>query len=339
MKLKLSFLKLLNTWRNLRTVTRLTLILSIPYVILTSYYFFNYKAREPYLDRWNPSQSQIGRIPENVDHRYSYTWLRSSSPLPVTIVTVQSDLSHYWCTCGYKSLEKYAEMWGYTILHSSIPSTVVSSKLKKYELALSTLSSSSLTVILDCDIFITNPTIPIQRIWDEYAHTETEVLLSRDAHWRMGVPVNSGVVILKGGEFSRNLLSNIIKKDRVKTGPYSTKFNAETLVDQPRLTVELLLSSQLSDPPLHEYEINSKVTVVSQRVINSFYRYPQSYFSGFHYDPSNSKWRKGDLLAHITGMDVEEMIEAADRFGEGCEGVERMETKVTTDGVRGVGGN
>ena len=38
-------------------------------------------------------------------------------------------------------------------------------------------------------------------------------------------------------------------------------------------------------------------------------------------------------------MDVEERIEAADRFGEGCEGVERMETKVTTDGVRGVGGN
>ena len=88
----------------------------------------------------------------------------------------------------------------------SIPSNVVSSKLKKYELALSTLSSESLTVILDCDIFITNPSIPIQRIWDEYAHTETEVLLSRDAHWRMGVPVNSGVVILKGGEFSRTLL-------------------------------------------------------------------------------------------------------------------------------------
>ena len=69
--------------------------------------------------------------------------------------------------------------------------------------------------------------------------------------------------------------------------------------------------------------------------MNSFYRIPDSFFSGFHYDKEESKWKEGDWVAHVTGMNVEMRVQAALFFGNGCPGVEDHTEGVviTTDGL------
>jgi len=81
--------------------------------------------------------------------------------------------------------------------------------------------------------------------------------------------------------------------------------------------------------------VHNHVTIVSQRVMNSFYRNPNSFWSGFHYDPPESKWRVGDWVSHVTGMDSRDRVAAARLFGKGCRGVEDNTGglgRLTTDG-------
>jgi len=69
--------------------------------------------------------------------------------------------------------------------------------------------------------------------------------------------------------------------------------------------------------------------------MNSFYRNPNSFWSGFHYDPPESKWRVGDWVSHVTGMDSRDRVAAARLFGKGCRGVEDNTGglgRLTTDG-------
>ena len=68
--------------------------------------------------------------------------------------------------------------------------------------------------------------------------------------------------------------------------------------------------------------------------MNAFYRIPDSYWSGAHKDPEESKWREGDWLAHVTGMKAKPRVEAAKKFGKGCPGIVDNTDRVvvTTDG-------
>ena len=72
--------------------------------------------------------------------------------------------------------------------------------------------------------------------------------------------------------------------------------------------------------------------------MNAFYRNPDWYWSGFHYDPEASKWRRGDWLSHVTGMQAKDRVEAARMFGGGCEGIEDNTDGLvlTTDGEKGL---
>jgi hypothetical protein len=48
----------------------------------------------------------------------------------------------------------------------------------------------------------------------QFAHKETSIVLSRDAHWKIGVPVNSGLVLLKPDGFTRQVLETVVRKGR-----------------------------------------------------------------------------------------------------------------------------
>lgn len=155
----------------------------------------------------------MGRIPNNLDYRAGYTWHDQSGTtsgiddMEVDIVIVQSNPHHYWCTCAHRTLNSYAKKHSYGLTWATpTASSVINSKMMKYSLASLSLNPSRLTVIMDCDVFITNPEIRVQDIWREWAHEGTEVLIARDAHWRLGVPINSGLIIMRGGEFSEELM-------------------------------------------------------------------------------------------------------------------------------------
>ncbi|GMI37288.1 hypothetical protein TrRE_jg9982 [Triparma retinervis] len=216
-----------------------------------------------------------------------------------------------------------------------IDDEVAGSKMMKYEFALLHLDDSSIVVIVDCDVFVTNPHASPLDIWENFAHKDTSLILSRDAHWRMGVPVNSGMIIMKPGSFTRQVLETVVKKGRLDPDMHGNLYNAKTLVDQPRLTFELRELGQLDTNSKSPCEVHSHVTIVTQRVMNSFYRIPNSFWSGFHYDPPESKWRVGDFVSHVTGMDAKERVKAARIFGKGCVGIEDNTEglgKLTTDG-------
>ena len=70
------------------------------------------------------------------------------------------------------------------------------------------------------------------------------------------------------------------------------------LKDQPRMTYELLKRNEIIMPSTNYSESHEHVTIVPQRVMNSFHRKGKQY----QYDEPNSKWRKGDWLVHVTGM-------------------------------------
>jgi len=152
--------------------------------------------------------------------------------------------------------------------------------------------------------------------------------------WRL-VPLLRARLLTLAGTFCWHLFSNLIENKRLDWKVHGNLFNAATLVDQPRLTYDLMRLGQLEKVPKEETEYHSHVSIVSQRVMNSFYRIPDSYWSGAHKDPAESKWREGDWVAHVTGMQKGPRVEAAKKFGGGCPGVvdNTHRIEITTDGV------
>ena len=281
--------------------------------------------------------------------RHSASTIVPSAAAPVRFIAVQTNPDHYWCSCAHDVMSNYVALHEHFELHwidepnggrenksggKLRKNEVLASKLMKYEAALQHLDESSLVVLLDCDIFITNTKISPVDVWNEFAHEDTSIIVSRDAHWKMNVPINAGMIIVKPSKFSREILESVREKGRL-TG-HGNLYNARTLVDQPRLTFELSELNQVDTKPEAECEIHSKVTIVSQRVMNSFYRNPDSFWSGFHYDPPESKWRVGDWVSHVTGMKTKQRVEAAKLFGNGCVGIvdNTRGIKLTSDGVK-----
>ena len=159
-------------------------------------------------------------------------------------------------------------------------------------------------VLMDCDIAVTNPQIKVEEIFEEY---NNDIIIARDALWKNGVPINSGVIIFKNSEFSKNILE-IMKHSSTST---SNKFLGKALVDQPVLT-HLLIKEGIKEHPLDAFEYTKHVTVVSQRVMNAFHRRGINFFKD---DPEDSKWRKGDWLAHVTGSPAHDRIQIMEELG------------------------
>jgi hypothetical protein len=276
---------------------------------------------------------------------------RDQASLPVVLIVQQTVSNHYWCSCSHPLIEKYARDHNYA-LHWTQDSDMeyvdsrsrqhhddtIESKFSKYSKALEYFDSSSLVVIMDCDIFITNPDITIESIWARHSTPITDMMLARDAHYHLGVPVNSGLIIVRPSTFAKNFFSGMLKSGRLDAKVHGNLYNAKTLVDQPRLTYDLIRLGQLEPVPMDANERHSHVSIVSQRVMNAFYRVPESYWSGAHKDPEESKWREGDWVAHVTGMSATNRVAAAKMFGNGCVGVkdESEGIVVSTDGVHGV---
>ena len=151
--------------------------------------------------------------------------------------------------------------------------------------------NSSLVLLLDCDIAITNMSITIEDIFNEYTN---DMIISRDALWDKGVPINSGAIIFRKSKWT----FDILKKMSYAVQLRSNKYLGNSLVDQPVLTNMLVRSKLLQERPTHQFERNRHVSVVNQQIMNSFYRRGNSFFNN---DPEYSKWKPGNWMVHVTG--------------------------------------
>ena len=241
-------------------VSRLLLLFALPYTIFVSLYINQYNPSSNF-DRWSASHLAVARPTRSaLGFRSSYIW-PETSPNQIDIVVVQSNPDHYWCTCAKPAMESYALRHGYGLTWATPSQGVAGAKMMKYSLASELLGPDGIVVIADCDVFVTNPRVRVEDVWREWAHEGTQVVVSRDAHWGMkeSVPINSGLILLKGGEYSDGLLRVMLEKGRVdKEGKWKGRFNVNTLVDQPRLTVSFLETNQLDDPPSAEFEVRER---------------------------------------------------------------------------------
>ena len=162
-------------------------------------------------------------------------------------------------------------------------------KFQKYAAVLDNMKHD-IMVLMDCDIAITNPQIKVEEIFEEY---NNDIIIARDAIWKKGVPINSGVIIFKNSQFSKGVL----EKMKYSSKSTSNKYLGKALVDQPVLT-HLLVEKGIKEHPSTAFEKTNHVTIVPQRVMNAFHRRGISFFKN---DPEDSRWRKGDWLAHVTG--------------------------------------
>ena len=153
-------------------------------------------------------------------------------------------------------------------------------------------------VLLDCDVAVTNASIKAHDIWQQWGNSSTAIMMARDAWWQRGShhPFNTGGVFIKDTLWTRQLLDDILKHNKVKSPKYGSQHH---LVDQPRVIDELHRRGEIDIPPVGEFELHEHVSIVSQRVFNSFYRKGKMYKET---DSQDSRWREGDWLAHATGM-------------------------------------
>ena len=254
---------------------------------------------------------------------------------PVGILVLHTDRNATHCDCAQKSVRAYAERhdYGYRLVShdlfdagfesSALPSSTTHSssspgleagttkrahmhpKFQKYAHVKEELEVYPSVLLLDCDVVVTNPEITVEDVWSANSNASTLLMISRDAWSEYGyVPFNSGVIIFKRGEWLTTLLDDILTgletQHTVSGKHWGSKHG---LKDQPRLTEELFLRREVDIPVPSTWhnvtEMHEHVSVVSQRVMNSFKRRGKMYRNT---DPESSKWRQGDWLAHVTGM-------------------------------------
>jgi len=190
--------------------------------------------------------------------------------------------------------------------------------MHKYTQMLRILEDTSSNVMfVDCDCMITNSTISIESVLMN--HGMRDLTVSRDVPWRPTskpwVPINSGVLIMRNTVFSKRLLKRVLKEPKLPS-----RWKQWGLLDQPMLTKVLYDMGELKRTQTMEY-MSTHISIVSQRVINSFYR------TNSKNDPAYSKWKPGDWIAHFTGdptsmrvKNVKHVISAYDASGSNIIG-------------------
>ena len=254
---------------------------------------------------------------------------------PVGILVLHTDRNATHCDCAQKSVRAYAERhdYGYRLVSheiydagfesSALPSSMTHSssspgleaeasmrahmhpKFQKYVHVKEELELYPSVLLLDCDVVVTSPEITVEGVWSANSNASTLLMIARDAWSEYGyVPFNSGVIIFKRGEWLTRLLDDILTGLETQHTVSGKHWGGKHgLKDQPRLTEELFLRREVDipvPPTWHNVtEMHEHVSVVSQRVMNSFKRRGKMYRNT---DPESSQWRQGDWLAHVTGM-------------------------------------
>ncbi|MBH46041.1 MAG: hypothetical protein CMC93_05445 [Flavobacteriaceae bacterium] len=245
-----------------------------------------------------------GLLVEDFCKRHSGEYGCPKKQIPIKIVTLHTKPND-WCDCAIKSVTKYSKLHNYE--HIVIRKTNTSLHHVKFQKYYEVLNhfTSSVILLLDCDIAITNMTIKIEDVFDKY---KNDLIISRDALWNKGVPINSGVILFKKSNWTLNLLKKMSHAKQLTAG----KYLSNSLVDQPVLTDLLVRDNMLQQHPKKQFEHSQHVTVVDQQVMNSFYRRGFEFFKN---DPEDSKWKPGNWMVHVTGSKGSERLKILQEIG------------------------
>lgn len=211
-----------------------------------------------------------------------------------------------WCRCTDENHRAYAKQHGYlyTRYTKRHPNTTDDVKFSKYNYVMDHMqySNTSFILLVDCDVIFTNMSVKISDIWSQWARVKTEIILARDPLWyfsfgeSIGLKtwrVNTGAILYRSSTWNLQLLCECALKGTVQKCP---------LRDQTRTELELIRRNQIYAHPSTEFESRDKVSVVSQRVMNSFYysdHGPFHYYTLLH--SAATRWRSGDWMAHVLG--------------------------------------
>ena len=155
----------------------------------------------------------------------------------------------------------------------------------------------SLVLLSDCDIAVTNMSRSIYDVWYTHAtNYNASLIVAQDPAYQSRqpfVPINSGFMLFQNTKWSRNFVASVTAH-----GPVTDKiWQQGDLVDQPIVTKILVQQNELrrwkTQAVLQPGQ--SHTVVVSNRVMNSFYR-PAVFF-----DSKEFHWQKGDWVAHVSG--------------------------------------
>eukprot|EP00041_Stephanoeca_diplocostata_P019810 m.431305 g.431305 ORF g.431305 m.431305 type:complete len:306 (-) comp21400_c1_seq1:433-1350(-) len=242
-----------------------------------------------------------------------------------------------WCRCTDQNHREYATQHGYryTRYTQKHPNATDDVKFSKYNYVMDHMrySDSSYILLVDCDIVFTNMSVRVSDIWSKWAQKNTELILARDPLWYLPFGesfgfktwrINTGAILYRSSDWNFRLLCESASKGAVQNCP---------LRDQTRTELELIQRNQIHSHPFSEHESMDKVSIVSQRVMNSFYysdRPAYHYYSLLH--SAAVRWRSGDWMAHIlgaSGSTDQFRVNAMKRFGLCSHPSSRKESHVS----------
>jgi len=252
-----------------------------------------------------------GLLVEDFCKRHSGEYGCPERKIPTIKIVTLHTKPNDWCDCAIQSVSKYSKLHNYEhIVVRKTNTSLKHVKFQKYYEVLAQMPSTSIIMLLDCDVAITNMSITIEDVYNEY---KNDMVISRDALWNKGVPINSGIIMFTNSNWTLNLLKKMSYAKRLTTG----KYLSNALVDQPVLTDLLVREKMLQEHPKHQFEHSKHVTVVDQQVMNSFYRRGISFFKN---DPEDSKWKPGNWMVHVTGSKGSERLKILQEIGVcGCQ--------------------
>ena len=227
------------------------------------------------------------------------------------IVSVQINPNETpYCTLAKQSWKKYAAAHGYALNWITQRNQGHSPKIQKYVEVLERMNKmpeNNLILLTDCDVVVTNSSIRMETVWDTEAKADTSILLAKDPAWQSkGIPINSGMIMMKNNAWTRRLFEEIIVH-----GPVHGNWTQWNLLDQPILTKLLVQKGELAFthrkccllcyncvPSTTMSLPGTHLGIVKDRAMNSIKR-SIPFFS--QSDARELEWHQGDWTAHITG--------------------------------------
>ena len=216
------------------------------------------------------------------------------------------------CECTRANHQYYADMHNYSYTRYTTPNARSKGDVRFNKMAYvidkidekRSKGDPAPILLLDCDAAITNKAIRIEDMWNMFARKSTDIVIARDPHWHQGSQINSGVILLRPSAWNRALFSDIIRLGRIPRNGH---------LDQPRLIEQLALRGQLNLTPKTEYELNPKVTVISQRNMNAFGKRNVNGVEA-------ALFREKDWMVHLAGFHKKERMKKLSDMGLCQEG-------------------
>lgn len=260
--------------------------------------------REHYMRQLAQNSNVYPTLPGFCKAGWSLRKNDTSVPLTIAVVSISTPERESFSQYTLGSFKNYTNFWGYDffVSHETLDSSrhVAWSKIK---LVLDALKSGKFDWVawFDDDIFITNPTIPLEQFIQEYGKTAHLIISGHKTAHTFFSDVNSGLFLIKASDWSIQFLQKVwdfaLQEDKKK---YLFDFPWE------QSAIQALFSSE-------EYENSLYISKLPARKIQSFLTMHARDDKGDY-----GQWEPGDFAAHMAGGSHAARLIVFWQFGRSC---------------------